>query len=171
MARGRRRSVSGHGPYRKRDSRVCAVRCYHDPTVEKCGFAPTRVRRLWGRFGQGVLRKHPWRYPLVLRAAVSVVVFALLASLGLPAALTASDSATRWYTLERIKYATSQSDWVGTVFTTDDVLVWGGKSKPLRPVTLKVTSRGCPARRGISRRRSRCDGQALRTIAASLVGV
>ena len=31
--------------------------------------------------------------------------------------------------------------------------------------------RGCPARRGISRRRSRCDGQALRTIAASLVGV
>src|SRR5207247_1653652 len=29
----------------------------------------------------------------------------------------------------------------------------------------------CPARRGISRRRSRCDGQALRTIAASLLGV
>src|SRR5712692_419028 len=32
-------------------------------------------------------------------------------------------------------------------------------------------TRGRPARRGISRRRSPCDGQAVRTIAASLVGV
>jgi hypothetical protein len=30
--------------------------------------------------------------------------------------------------------------------------------------------RGCPARRGTSRRRSRCDGQAVATIAASSVG-
>lgn len=30
---------------------------------------------------------------------------------------------------------------------------------------------GCPVRRGISRRRSRCDGQAVTRIAASLVGV
>jgi len=37
--------------------------------------------------------------------------------------------------------------------------------------SLTLAAGGCPARRGISRRRSRCDGQALRTIAASLVGV
>ncbi len=35
----------------------------------------------------------------------------------------------------------------------------------------RAYERGCPARRGFSRRRSRCDGQAVRTIAASLVGV